>query len=173
MELYGTEEGVEIDSQTVLAGRMLSLVVWGISWDFLTVMQWTLKMIISRIINKNALPADPWCDSSFETKAYVRALQLYRQDKGCYESWEMLLGTKEKVSKHTDTHTHMHARRRLHFSFQSVAPCPPTDDPVFVCVGAGLPGDAGSVAMVTESASIKSEGQEDWEDTAVVGSEFN
>ncbi|XP_030258564.1 protein Niban 1-like [Sparus aurata] len=40
---------------------------------------------------------DPWCDSSFETKAYVRALQLYRQDKGCYESWEMLLGTKEKV----------------------------------------------------------------------------
>ncbi|XP_073347087.1 protein Niban 1-like [Pagrus major] len=40
---------------------------------------------------------DPWCDPSFETQAYVRALQLYRQDKECYESWEMLLGTKEKV----------------------------------------------------------------------------
>ena len=96
-------------SQTVLSGRMLSPVVWGISRDFLTVMQRTLKMIVSRFINKPALPADPWCDSSFETKAFVRALQLYRQDKGCYESWEMLLGTKEKVSKHTHTYTHTHS----------------------------------------------------------------
>uniref|UniRef100_A0A8C4D9H2 Niban 1/2/3 domain-containing protein n=1 Tax=Dicentrarchus labrax TaxID=13489 RepID=A0A8C4D9H2_DICLA len=40
---------------------------------------------------------DPWCDSSYESQAYVRALRLYRQDKGCYESWEMLLGTEEKV----------------------------------------------------------------------------
>uniref|UniRef100_UPI003AAB239C protein Niban 1-like n=1 Tax=Centroberyx gerrardi TaxID=166262 RepID=UPI003AAB239C len=40
---------------------------------------------------------DPWCDSSYESQAFVRALRLYRQDKGCYESWEMLLGTEEKV----------------------------------------------------------------------------
>ncbi|XP_054452805.1 protein Niban 1-like isoform X2 [Anoplopoma fimbria] len=40
---------------------------------------------------------DPWCDSSYESEAYVRALRLYRQDKGCYESWEMLLGTEEQV----------------------------------------------------------------------------
>ncbi|KAM9349093.1 protein Niban 1-like [Symphorus nematophorus] len=40
---------------------------------------------------------DPWCDSSYESQAYVQALQLYRRDKGCYESWEMLLGTEEKV----------------------------------------------------------------------------
>ncbi|XP_037314466.2 protein Niban 1-like [Pungitius pungitius] len=40
---------------------------------------------------------DPWCDSSYESQAYVRALRLYRQDKGCYESWEMLLGTEEQV----------------------------------------------------------------------------
>ena len=67
----------------------------------------------------------------------------------------------KKKSANTHTHTHMRTLRRVHFSFQSVAPRPPTDDPVFVCEGAGLPGDAGSVAMVTESASIKSEGQED------------
>ncbi|XP_053185296.1 protein Niban 1-like [Scomber japonicus] len=40
---------------------------------------------------------DPWCDSSYESKAYIRALQLYRQDKGCYQSWEILLGTEEQV----------------------------------------------------------------------------
>ncbi|XP_070830593.1 protein Niban 1-like [Chaetodon trifascialis] len=40
---------------------------------------------------------DPWCDLSYESQAYVQALRLYRQDKGCYESWEMLLGTEEKV----------------------------------------------------------------------------
>nr|XP_046263698.1 protein Niban 1-like [Scatophagus argus] len=40
---------------------------------------------------------DPWCDSSYESQAFVRALRLYRQDMGCYESWEMLLGTEEKV----------------------------------------------------------------------------
>ncbi|XP_068557494.1 protein Niban 1-like [Cebidichthys violaceus] len=40
---------------------------------------------------------DPWCDSSYESQAYVRALRLYRQDKGCYESWEMLQGTEEQV----------------------------------------------------------------------------
>ncbi|KAL6104744.1 niban1 [Pungitius sinensis] len=40
---------------------------------------------------------DPWCDSSYESQAYVRALRLYRRDKGCYESWEMLLGTEEQV----------------------------------------------------------------------------
>nr|XP_033506986.1 protein Niban 1-like isoform X1 [Epinephelus lanceolatus] len=40
---------------------------------------------------------DPWCDSSYESQAYIRALRLYRQDKGCYESWEMLLGTEEQV----------------------------------------------------------------------------
>ncbi|XP_045907005.1 protein Niban 1-like [Micropterus dolomieu] len=40
---------------------------------------------------------DPWCDSSYESQAYVRALRLYRQDKGRYESWEMLLGTEEQV----------------------------------------------------------------------------
>ncbi|XP_063742784.1 protein Niban 1-like isoform X2 [Eleginops maclovinus] len=40
---------------------------------------------------------DPWCESSYEGQAFVRALRLYRQDKGCYESWEMLLGTEEQV----------------------------------------------------------------------------
>ncbi|XP_044074760.1 protein Niban 1-like [Siniperca chuatsi] len=40
---------------------------------------------------------DPWCDSSYESQAYIRAFRLYRQDKGCYESWEMLLGTEEQV----------------------------------------------------------------------------
>ncbi|XP_071392703.1 protein Niban 1-like [Centroberyx affinis] len=40
---------------------------------------------------------DPWCGSSYESQAFVRALRLYRQDKGCYESWEMLLGAEEKV----------------------------------------------------------------------------
>ncbi|KAF3858851.1 hypothetical protein F7725_012052 [Dissostichus mawsoni] len=39
----------------------------------------------------------PWCDSSYESQAFVRALRLYRQDKGSYESWEMLLGTEEQV----------------------------------------------------------------------------
>ncbi|XP_040911960.1 protein Niban 1-like isoform X2 [Toxotes jaculatrix] len=40
---------------------------------------------------------DPWRESSYENQAYIRALRLYRQDKGCYESWEMLLGTEEHV----------------------------------------------------------------------------
>ncbi|XP_042284201.1 protein Niban 1-like isoform X2 [Thunnus maccoyii] len=40
---------------------------------------------------------DYWCDSSYESQAYIRALRLYRQDKGCYESWEILLGTEEQV----------------------------------------------------------------------------
>ncbi|XP_065810498.1 protein Niban 1-like [Labrus bergylta] len=40
---------------------------------------------------------DPWCELSYETQACIRALRLYRQDKGCYESWEMLLGTEEQV----------------------------------------------------------------------------
>ncbi|XP_070775445.1 protein Niban 1-like [Enoplosus armatus] len=40
---------------------------------------------------------DPWSDSSYESQAFARALRLYRQDKGCYESWEMLLGTEEQV----------------------------------------------------------------------------
>lgn len=46
-------------------------------------------------------PTDPWCKSSYESQAYIRALQLYLQDKGRYESWERLLGTEEQVSKHT------------------------------------------------------------------------
>ncbi|XP_028284159.1 protein Niban-like isoform X2 [Parambassis ranga] len=40
---------------------------------------------------------DPWCDSSHERQGYARALRLYRQEKGCYESWEMLLGSEEQV----------------------------------------------------------------------------
>lgn len=105
--------------------------------------------------HNSILPADPWCDSSYENQAYVGALRLYRQDKGCYESWEMLLGTEEKVSKHTQTYTQS--------SFLSVCGSPSTCllNCVFACVGAGLPGDRGSVAMVTESASVQSEGQED------------
>ena len=108
-------------------------------------------------------PADPWCDSSHESQAYVRAFQLYRQEKGSYESWEKLLGTEEQVSKHT------------YFSFLSVHGGLPTCslNCVFACVGAGLPGDGGCVAMVTGSASVQSEGQEDWKDTTVVGSELN
>uniref|UniRef100_A0A3P8SS36 Niban 1/2/3 domain-containing protein n=1 Tax=Amphiprion percula TaxID=161767 RepID=A0A3P8SS36_AMPPE len=43
------------------------------------------------------LGLDPWCDSSHEKQAFSRALRLYRLDKGCYESWEMLLGTEEQV----------------------------------------------------------------------------
>ncbi|XP_060940598.1 protein Niban 1-like [Limanda limanda] len=40
---------------------------------------------------------DPWCKSSYESHAYMRALRLDRQDKGCYETWDMLLGTEEEV----------------------------------------------------------------------------
>ncbi|XP_068196079.1 protein Niban 1-like isoform X2 [Antennarius striatus] len=40
---------------------------------------------------------DLWCDSFYESQAFIRALRLYRQEKGCYESWEMLLGSEEKV----------------------------------------------------------------------------
>ncbi|XP_054889144.1 protein Niban 1-like [Poeciliopsis prolifica] len=40
---------------------------------------------------------DPWEDLPHESQAYVRALRLYRQEKGCYESWEKLLGTEEQV----------------------------------------------------------------------------
>ncbi|KAK5918875.1 hypothetical protein CgunFtcFv8_022818 [Champsocephalus gunnari] len=40
---------------------------------------------------------DPWCDASYESQAFVRALRFYRQDRGSYESWEMLLGTEEQV----------------------------------------------------------------------------
>lgn len=40
-------------------------------------------------------------------------------------------------------------------------------------VGAGLPGDEGGVAMVTESASVQNEGEEGREDTTVAGSELN
>ncbi|XP_043990072.1 protein Niban 1-like [Gambusia affinis] len=40
---------------------------------------------------------DPWQDLPYETQAYARALRLYRQEKGCYESWEKLLGTEEQV----------------------------------------------------------------------------
>ncbi|XP_047446703.1 protein Niban 1-like [Mugil cephalus] len=40
---------------------------------------------------------DPWSKSTHENQTYTRALRLYRQDKGCYESWEMLLGTEEQV----------------------------------------------------------------------------
>ncbi|KAG7525406.1 hypothetical protein JOB18_026479 [Solea senegalensis] len=40
---------------------------------------------------------DPWCESTHESQAYIRALRLYRQANGCYESWEMLLGTEEQV----------------------------------------------------------------------------
>ncbi|GLD73548.1 protein Niban-like protein, partial [Lates japonicus] len=40
---------------------------------------------------------DPWCESSYESQAFTRALRLYRQDKACYESQEMLLGTEEQV----------------------------------------------------------------------------
>ncbi|XP_041849579.1 protein Niban 1-like [Melanotaenia boesemani] len=40
---------------------------------------------------------DPWHTSSHESKAYAHALRLYQQEKGCYESWEKLLGTEEQV----------------------------------------------------------------------------
>ncbi|KAF7222819.1 protein Niban 1 [Nothobranchius furzeri] len=40
---------------------------------------------------------DPWKDPSHESQAYAQALHFYRQDKGCYESWEMLLGTEEQA----------------------------------------------------------------------------
>ncbi|XP_037837931.1 protein Niban 1 isoform X2 [Kryptolebias marmoratus] len=40
---------------------------------------------------------DSWRDSSHESQAFARAFCLYQQDKGCYESWEKLLGTEEQV----------------------------------------------------------------------------
>ncbi|XP_007565182.1 protein Niban [Poecilia formosa] len=40
---------------------------------------------------------DPWQDLPHESQAYTRALRLYRQEKGCYASWEKLLGTEEQV----------------------------------------------------------------------------
>ncbi|KAM3865910.1 protein Niban 1-like [Diretmus argenteus] len=40
---------------------------------------------------------DPWRETSYDSQAFVRALRLYRQDRGCYEFWEMLLGTEEQV----------------------------------------------------------------------------
>ncbi len=110
----------------------------------------------------HTLPADPWCESTYESQAFVRALQFYRQDKGCYESWEMLLGTEEKVRKQT------HSAKFWKWVYvHLLINC------LFMCAGAGLPGDGGSVAMVRESASVKNEGQKDREDTAVVDSELN
>jgi len=44
---------------------------------------------------------------------------------------------------------------------------------VFPCAGAGLPGDGGDVAMVTESDPGPAEGQADREDSPVAGSESN
>lgn len=41
---------------------------------------------------------DPWSEASYERQAFVHALQLYRQEKDCYECWEMLLGSEEQVS---------------------------------------------------------------------------
>ncbi|KAF6727678.1 Protein Niban [Oryzias melastigma] len=40
---------------------------------------------------------DSWHRTSHEGQAFARAFRLYRQDKGCYESWEKLLGTEEQV----------------------------------------------------------------------------
>ncbi|XP_033839009.1 protein Niban 1-like isoform X2 [Periophthalmus magnuspinnatus] len=40
---------------------------------------------------------DPWSDASYESQAFIHALRLYRQDKGCYECWEILLGPEEQV----------------------------------------------------------------------------
>uniref|UniRef100_A0A8C6SM45 PH domain-containing protein n=1 Tax=Neogobius melanostomus TaxID=47308 RepID=A0A8C6SM45_9GOBI len=40
---------------------------------------------------------DPWSEASYESQAFVHALRLYRRDKGCYECWEMLLGSEEQV----------------------------------------------------------------------------
>lgn len=48
-----------------------------------------------------------------------------------------------------------------HFSFLSVCGSSSTCLLNCVFVGAGLPGDGGSVAVVTKSASVESEGQED------------
>lgn len=43
------------------------------------------------------LNLDPWSEASYESQAYVHALRLYRLDKGCYECWEMLVGSEEQV----------------------------------------------------------------------------
>uniref|UniRef100_A0A3P9LD71 Niban 1/2/3 domain-containing protein n=1 Tax=Oryzias latipes TaxID=8090 RepID=A0A3P9LD71_ORYLA len=40
---------------------------------------------------------DSWRRTSHEGQAFARAFRLYQQDKGCYESWEKLLGTEEQV----------------------------------------------------------------------------
>ncbi|RVE62013.1 hypothetical protein OJAV_G00173310 [Oryzias javanicus] len=40
---------------------------------------------------------DSWHRTSHEGQAFARAFRLYLKDKGCYESWEKLLGTEEQV----------------------------------------------------------------------------
>ncbi|KAJ0059221.1 hypothetical protein NL108_009581 [Boleophthalmus pectinirostris] len=40
---------------------------------------------------------DPWSDASYESQAFIHALRLYRQQKNCYECWEILLGSEEQV----------------------------------------------------------------------------
>lgn len=64
----------------------------------------------------------------------------------------MLLGSEENVWKHKDAHAH----RQLSV-YGSCSTC-------FNCmsasVGSGVPSHGGGVAMVTESATLKSEGQE-------------
>lgn len=116
----------------------------------------TMRHWDKKTLTISTLPTDPWCDSSYERPAFARALRLYRQEKGCYESWEMLLGSEEQVSTHTHT---------------SDCLCLCFINCVFARAGAGLPGDGGSVTMVTESASVQSKGQEDRKNTTVAGSE--
>uniref|UniRef100_A0AAV2JSX7 Niban 1/2/3 domain-containing protein n=1 Tax=Knipowitschia caucasica TaxID=637954 RepID=A0AAV2JSX7_KNICA len=40
---------------------------------------------------------DPWCEGYYESQAFIHALQLYRQDRGHYECWEILQGPEEQV----------------------------------------------------------------------------
>lgn len=72
------------------------------------------------------------------------------------------MGTEEKVSKNTHT---LQVSGSGSLFMSSLIVC--------LCVGAGYPGDGGSIAMVTESASAKIKGKKDREDTTVADSELN
>lgn len=68
-------------------------------WNLQRAEEWDKEIVLNLISTSGLTPpfADHWCSSSFESQACIRALQLYRQNKGCYESWDLLLGTEEQV----------------------------------------------------------------------------
>ena len=47
------------------------------------------------------VPSDFLKKKTCEVQAFLKAIQLYRQDKGSYEAWDMLIGSDVRVR--TDT----------------------------------------------------------------------